>query len=55
MRPQQGDTVFWDTVKGVVKGTLLKEQEDNDWIVLLDSGKHVIVNESSFKPYDERR
>lgn len=46
---KEGDKVRWTTVNGFGSGVLVKEQKDGDWIVLLDNGKHVIVNERSFK------
>ena len=46
---KEGDTVYWDTVNGIRRGVLKKLQEDGDWLVLLDNGKYVLVNESSFK------
>lgn len=45
----KGDKIYWDTVNKTVGGILVKEQGDKNWLVLLDNGKYVVVNESSFK------
>lgn len=42
-----GDEVKWNGVNFVESGTLHSEQKDGDWIVLLPSGKYVVVNEKS--------
>lgn len=46
----EGKTVKWNTVNGVVSGTVLRPVPgcDGDWIVSLGNGMVVIVNESSF-------
>lgn len=45
---KEGDRVYWNAVNGRVGGVLKKLQKDGDWLVLLDNGKYVIVNEKSF-------
>lgn len=43
-----GDTVSWEGANRVVSGTLDREHVAGDWIVRLDNGKYVIVNEEQF-------
>ena len=45
---EKGDTVSWKAVNGVVSGTLEGEIKPGEWLVRLDNGKSVIVNEKSF-------
>lgn len=42
-----GERVHWNGVNRIESGVLHSEQKDGDWIVRLDSGKYVIVNENS--------
>jgi len=43
-----GDTVKWNGVSRTVEGMLTQKLENGDWYARLDSGKYVLVNESSF-------
>ena len=42
-----GDVVKWNGANRVESGTLHSEQKDGDWIVRLENGKYVVVNEKS--------
>lgn len=46
----EGKNVKWNAVNGVVSGTVLRlaSNGNGNWIVSLESGKIVIVNEMSF-------
>jgi len=41
-----GERVHWSGVNRIESGVLKSEQKDGDWLVLLDNGKYVIVNEN---------
>lgn len=44
-----GDTVKWDTVNGIVTGTVVRLKGDGNWLVTTTENKCVIVNESSMR------
>lgn len=43
-----GERVSWNAVNGVVSGTLEREGKPGEWMVRLDNGKYVIIDEKSF-------
>lgn len=43
-----GVRVSWTAVNGIVSGVLEQSRPGGDWVVRLDNGKIVIVNEKSF-------
>lgn len=45
---EKGDRVRWNAVNGVISGTLERDGKPGEWLVRLDNGKSVIVNENSF-------
>lgn len=45
---EAGTVVYWNAVNGVTRGTIQSQQKDGDYLVALDNGKYVIVNEKSF-------
>lgn len=44
-----GDTVSWLAVNGPRTGVLEEPLFTGDWLVRLPDGRHVVVNESSFR------
>lgn len=52
----KGRIVRWEGANGIVQGALVREAgpHKGDWLVSLGSGKFVVINEESFKKYDER-
>ena len=43
-----GDIVKWNGVSRTVQGMLTEDLGNGDWYARLESGKYVLVNESSF-------
>lgn len=43
-----GDKVSWKTVNGSTSGVLEEDWGNGNWVVTLDNGASVIVNEASF-------
>ena len=46
---QIGDTVKWKTVSRDASGKVTEDYGNGDWLVTLDNGKVVIVNERSME------
>jgi len=43
-----GDSVKWNGVSRPIEGMLAEDLGNGDWYARIDSGKYVLVNESSF-------
>lgn len=48
MSSMHGTIVSWVSVNGIKTGVVEDYLGNGDWLVKLDDGKHVIVNEKSF-------
>ncbi len=44
-----GDMITWMTLNKVMSGKAVKDCGKGDWLVALDNGKYVIINESSIE------
>lgn len=44
-----GETIRWESVNRLVYGVLVEDRGEGNWLVVLKTGHHVVVNEKSFK------